>query len=115
MNLARKVATGAVAAGLTAASLFAANPASATVYNVSCPTGGVEIDSFNAPSYCYDWDGTTGGNSNLGWMDLPDTKQVCGGRDSGYVLDVGGHSHPFAAHQCTPTGGAHLQFIVFSS
>ncbi|GHE15705.1 hypothetical protein [Streptomyces alanosinicus] len=115
MNIARKLATGIIAAGLATAGLVAATPASATVYNVSCPTGGVRIDSNNNPSYCYDWDGTTGGNNNIGWMDLPNTKQICSGANDGYVLDVSGAVHPFYHGGCVATGGAHLQYIVFNS
>ncbi|MCD9879704.1 hypothetical protein [Streptomyces guryensis] len=115
MNLARKLATGVIAAGLATAGLVAATPASATVYNNNCPTGGVEIDSYNAPSYCYTWDGTRGGNNQIGWMDLPNTKQVCSGANRGYVQDVAGGTRDFYPHQCTATGGAHLQYIVFYS
>ncbi len=116
MNLARKLATGAVGAGLAAASLFAATPASATVYNVSCPSGGVTIHSdYGLPDYCYDWDGTFGGNNNLGWMDLPDTKQVCPGDYTGYVVDTGQNHFNFRrGGGCVNTGGAHLQYIVFT-
>ncbi|MFD8724370.1 hypothetical protein ACFV2H_42050 [Streptomyces sp. NPDC059629] len=115
MNLARKLATGVIATGLVTVGLVAATPASARVYNNNCPSGGPTVVSYSGPDYCYTWDHTTGGNNNVGWMNLPNTKEVCPGGNDGFVIDTAGHDHYFdAGTPCTPTGGAWLQYIVFT-
>lgn len=112
-TIAMSAATLALAGGATIG--LGAVPASATVYNNSCPSGGAYVVSYHAPTYCYSWDGTFGGNNNTGWMNLPNTDAVCSRGNSGYAVDSAQHRYYFTKGDgCTLTGGAWLQYIVFT-
>ncbi|KPH97569.1 hypothetical protein [Streptomyces mirabilis] len=114
MNLARKLAAGAIAAGLTTAGVLAATPASATVVNSSCNLGDVVRVYYgnNGASYCYVWDG---GSANQGWMNLPNSQVACSGTYVGYVQDTAGRTYSFGRGGCTNNiGGATLTRIVFT-
>ncbi|WP_328460952.1 hypothetical protein [Streptomyces sp. NBC_00448] len=112
MNLARKLATGAIAAGLTAAGALAATPASATVVNSTCNLSSVVNVSYGSSGhYCYVWDG---GSANTGWMNIVNSDQVCSNSYTGYVHDTAGRNWNFYRGACTPTYGANLSSIVFT-
>ncbi|SEO24903.1 hypothetical protein SAMN05216267_102119 [Actinacidiphila rubida] len=87
MGIRKKLATAAVAGGILAGSVAVAAPASATVVNVSCPTGGVTVYSNNGngeADYCYV---QQNGNTGPGWADIPGSWAVGSGANAGYVED----------------------------
>lgn len=113
MNLARKLAAGAIAAGLTTAGVLAATPASATVVNSTCNLSSVVNVSYGSGDhhYCYVWDG---GPANQGWMNITNSHQVCSDSYTGHVRDASGHDWNFYRGACTNTHGANLTLIVFT-
>ena len=114
MKLARKLASGAIAAGLTTVGVVAATPASATVVNSTCNLSSVVRVDYNndAGHYCYVWDGNR--QSNTGWMNISEASEVCSVSYTGWVEDTSGVPHYFYRGDCEPLGGAHLIQIVFT-
>jgi hypothetical protein len=116
MNLVRKLATGAIAVGLTTAGVLAATPASATVVNSSCNLSSVVNISYinnsgNIGHYCYVWDG---GSANTGWMNITNSVSVCSNSYTGNVKDAEGKLWPFYRGACTSTRGENLALIIFT-
>ena len=115
MNLARKLASGAIAAGLTTAGVLAATPASATVVNSTCNLSSVVrvqyVQNKQIYTYCYVWDG---GPANEGWMNIQNSLQVCSDSYTGYVRTTYGREYPFDRGNCTATNGDTLNLIHFT-
>ncbi|WP_152628041.1 hypothetical protein [Streptacidiphilus neutrinimicus] len=113
MNLARKLATGAMAAGLATVGVVAATPASATVVNSTCNLSDVVRIDYGSGNghYCYVWDGNR--QSNTGWMDIQDARSICSGTYWGYLTDITGDPHHFGGG-CMSLGGMHLVLITFT-
>ncbi|MFB9927790.1 hypothetical protein ACFORO_39020 [Amycolatopsis halotolerans] len=95
MNLARKLATGAILA--TVGVLAATTPADAKVVNSSCNLSSVVRvyygDQDDSHSYCYVWDGDR--SSAEGWMNLPGVYKIHSDSYEGYVRDNQGNPHKF--------------------
>jgi len=114
MNLARKLATGAMAAGLATAGLVAATPASATVVNSTCNLSDVVRIDYGSGTghYCYVWDGNR--SSNQGWMDIQDARSICPGTYKGYLTSISGTPWTFGG-DCMSLDGGHFVKITFTN
>ncbi|GHB71601.1 hypothetical protein GCM10010331_69410 [Streptomyces xanthochromogenes] len=113
MNLTRKLAAGAMAAGFTTAAILAATPASATVVNSTCNLSSVVTVHYGSPTdhtYCYVWDG---GPANEGWMDIQGSTRVCSNSYTGWVRGTSGTKYPISRNWCTATQGERLNLIHF--
>jgi hypothetical protein len=112
MNLARKLAAGAIAAGLTTAGVLAVTtPASATVVNSSCNLSSVVRVYYGGGSYCYVWDGQS---PNFGWMDIKGVYKVTPDSYEGSVRDNQGTLHPFTRGTPLSLGNVWLTGIFFT-
>lgn len=115
MNIRGKIAAPAVIATVVAGSALMAAPANATVYNVSCPSGGVAVYSDSHPTFCYDWDGSFSNGGNIGWANISDVVEACGNAYYGYVLDTAEHRYFFGRYygsNCAAIGHAWINRIV---
>jgi hypothetical protein len=114
MNLARKLATGAIVAGLATAGFVAATPASATVVNSTCNLSDVVRINYGSGNghYCYVWDGNR--SSNQGSMDIQDARDICPGTYKGYLTDITGGPWYFGG-DCMSLGGGHFVKITFTN
>ena len=116
MNIRCKIAAPAVIATVVAGSALMAAPANATVYNVSCPSGGVAVYSGSHPEFCYDWDGNFANSGNIGWANISNVVEACGNAYSGYVQDTAGYDYYFGSLEeapgCVTIGHAWISRIV---
>ncbi|MEV5721322.1 hypothetical protein AB0L41_46320 [Amycolatopsis mediterranei] len=112
MNLARKLAAGAIAAGLTTASVLATTtPAGATVVNSTCNLSSVVRIYYGGGSYCYVWDGKS---PNFGWMSIKGAYKLTPDSYEGSVRDNQGKLHPFQRGVPVQLGDLWLTGIFFT-